>query len=222
MARSAVLFDIDGTLVDSNYQHVEAWARAFSATGLPVATWRIHRHIGMDGDELISTLTSDPNDAVRQRLSELHSAYYKESTSLLAVLPGARELLHRVAEAGLQVVLATSAPEDELQLLREVLDCEDVISAVTSSADVDMAKPDPSIVQVALDRAGVEPARAVFVGDAVWDAKAARSAGVICIGLRSGGIADSELENAGATAIYDDASELLACFDSSPITFLPR
>lgn len=215
-----MLFDIDGTLVDSNYVHVAAWTRAFHTEGLAVPTWRIHRSVGMDGDTLVETLSRGADDAVQQRLSELHSMYYQENAALLSPLPGARKLLERVTQAGLQVVLATSAPEDELRILRKVLDCEDLISAVTSSEDVDMAKPDPGIIQVALERAGVTAQRAVFVGDAVWDAKAAGRAGVTCIGLRSGGISDSELESAGAAAIYDDAATLFDHFDTSPIATL--
>ena len=133
----AVLFDIDGTLVDSNYLHVHAWIRAFAALKIPVEAWRIHRCIGMDGTTLMRTLAGDVEQEVLDSLKDRHSEFYQESTSLLTPLPGARDLLHRVAEQGLQVVLATSAPEDELSTLREVLDCDDVVAAFTSSEDVD-------------------------------------------------------------------------------------
>jgi phosphoglycolate phosphatase-like HAD superfamily hydrolase len=106
------------------------------------------------------------------------------------------------------VVLATSAPEDELTTLRKVLDCDDIVSAITSSGDVETAKPDPDIVRVALDRAGVGPDRAVFVGDSVWDVAAAARAGVECVCLRSGGISQAELEYAGATAVFSDPRDL--------------
>jgi HAD superfamily hydrolase (TIGR01509 family) len=216
----AVLFDVDGTLVDSNYLHVHAWYRAFSEAGLAVEAWRLHRGIGMDGATLVRTLSGDAPDEVQDRLKELHDRHYRETAHLLTPLPGARQLLRRVADLGLQVVLATSAPEAELAMLREVLDSEDVISEVTSSQDVDTAKPEPGIVQVALDRAGVNADAAVFVGDAVWDAEAAKRAKVPSIGVRSGGVAQSELENAGAEAVFDNPKDLLDHLDATRISTL--
>ncbi|OBI62182.1 HAD family hydrolase [Mycobacterium sp. E796] len=213
----AVLFDVDGTLVDSNYLHVYAWQRAFDAEGMPVAAWQIHRCIGMDGGTLVRTLSNDAPDDVQDRLSDGHSRYYREVTPLLAPLPGARELLQRVAALGLQVVLASSAPEDELKTLLKTLDCDEVIAAKTSSRDVDTAKPDPGIVQVALDRAGVDADHAVFVGDAVWDAHAAAAAGLPCIGLLSGGISRAELEAVGASPIFTDPQDLLEHLDATRI-----
>jgi HAD superfamily hydrolase (TIGR01509 family) len=213
----AVLFDVDGTLVDSNYLHVYAWQRAFDTEGLPVAAWQIHRCIGMDGDTLVRTLSNNAPEHVQDRLSDGHSRHYREVSPLLAPLPGARELLRRVAALGLQVVLATSAPDDELEVLLKVLDCDDVITEKTSSRDVDTAKPDPGIVQVALDRAGVDAEHAVFVGDAVWDAHAAAAAGLPCIGLLSGGISRAELESAGATPIFTDPRDLLEHLEATRI-----
>lgn len=218
--KPAVLFDVDGSLVDSNYLHVYAWQRAFDDEGLPVAAWQIHRCIGMDGSTLVRTLSNDAPDEVQERLSDGHSRHYRECTPLLAPLPGAQALLRRVADLGLQVVLATSAPGDELEILRKVLDCEDVISETTSSRDVDTAKPEPGIVQVALDRAGVDADHAVFVGDAVWDAHAAAGAGLGCIGLLSGGIAREELQAAGASPIFADPQDLLDHLDSTRIAEL--
>lgn len=215
--KPAVLFDVDGSLVDSNYLHVFAWQRAFDAEGLPVAAWQIHRCIGMDGSTLVRTLSNEAPDEVQERLSDGHSRYYREITPLLAPLPGARALLRRVADLGLQVVLATSAPDDELEILLKVLDCDDVISATTSSRDVGTAKPEPGIVQVALDRAEVDADHAVFVGDAVWDAHAAAGAGLSCIGLLSGGIAREELQAAGASPVFADAQDLLEHLDSTRI-----
>ncbi len=216
----AVLFDVDGTLVDSNYVHVHAWVRAFEVEDQPVAAWRVHRSIGMDGDTLIRSLARGADEAVQGRLKDHHSQFYRESAAQLTVLPGARDLLHRVSDLGMHVVLATSAPEDELMLLRRVLDCDDVISMVTSSRDVEMAKPDPGIVNVALERAGVSASCAVFVGDSTWDALAARRAGVVTIGLRSGGVGTCELDCAGASVIYDDPRDLLEHLDESPIAAL--
>jgi HAD superfamily hydrolase (TIGR01509 family) len=218
----AVLFDIDGTLVDSNYLHVSAWLRAFDAEGLPADGWRIHRCIGMDGTTLVRTLAEDASQDTLDRLKDRHSEFYKETTALLQPLPGARDLLRWVAEHGVQVVLATSAPEDELATLRELLDCEAVISAVTSSEDVDTAKPKPDIVNVALERAGVNAEDAVFVGDAVWDCEAAKRAGVPSIGVQSGGVSPAELRDAGAAEVFEDAGDLLAHVDSTLIGELTR
>lgn len=216
----AVLFDVDGTLVDSNYLHVYAWQRAFDAEGVPVSAWRVHRCIGMDGSRLLSTLTDDAPDDVQERLSKAHSRFYEELTPLLAPLPGARALLRRVSELGLQVVLASSAPEDELEALLKALDCDDVINETTSSRDVDTAKPEPGIVEVALDRAGIGAEHAVFVGDAVWDAKAAAGADLPCIGLLSGGIAEAELREAGASPVFADPQALLDRLSSTRIAAL--
>lgn len=218
--RPAVLFDVDGTLVDSNYLHVYAWQRAFDAEGMVVASWQIHRCIGMDGSRLVRKLSDYAPEDVQERLSDKHSEYYREITPLLQPLPGARDLVRRVAELGLQVVLASSAPEDELEILRKVLDCDDVISETTSSRDVDTAKPEPGIVRVALDRAGVDADHAVFVGDAVWDAHAAAGAGLPCIGLTSGGISRAELREAGADPVFADPRDLLEHLESTRIAAL--
>ena len=215
-----MLFDVDGTLVDSNYLHVYAWQQAFMTEGIIVEAWRIHRCIGMDGAALAKTLSGDADEDVRNRLKDRHSRYYQETTSMLTVLPGARELLHRIADLGPQVVLATSAPEDELAMLREVLDCDDIVSEVTSSRDVETAKPKPDIVQVALDRAGVTADRAVFIGDAVWDAEAARRAGVTFIGVLSGGVSRGELHTAGAVEVFENTAQLLDHLDETPIATL--
>jgi phosphoglycolate phosphatase-like HAD superfamily hydrolase len=147
-----VLFDVDGTLVDSNYLHVYAWQRAFAEQGLSVDAWRIHRSIGMDGSALVRELSDGAAGDIQQRLNELHGQHYRDAAPLLRPLPGAQLLLRRVAELGLQVVLATSAPEDELAMLRDVLDRDDVVSEVTTSRDVDIAKPQPDIIQVALGK----------------------------------------------------------------------
>jgi HAD superfamily hydrolase (TIGR01509 family) len=220
MSNPAVLFDVDGTLVDSNYLHVHAWQRAFDAEAVSVSAWHIHRCIGMDGSTLVRILSDDAPAEVQDRLTDAHSRYYRELTPLLAPLPGARELLRRVAGLGLQVVLASSAPGDELEILRKVLDCDDVIATTTSSRDVDTAKPEPGIVQVALGRARVDAEHAIFVGDAVWDAHAARGAGVPCIGVLSGGISREELQAAGASPVFADAQELLDQLSSTRIAEL--
>lgn len=212
-----MLFDIDGTLVDSNYLHVHAWYRAFSDVAIGVEAWRIHRSIGMDGSTLLTSLAGDAHEDTRSRAKDLHSRYFKDTAPLLRPLPGARELLQRVDQLGLQVVLATSAPEDELEILRRVLASDAVVSAVTSSEDVDTAKPKPDIIQVALDRAGVDADHAVFVGDTVWDVEACERAGVPTIAVLSGGVSRGELETAGAQAVFEDPADLREHLDSTAI-----
>jgi HAD superfamily hydrolase (TIGR01509 family) len=215
---TAILFDIDGTLVDSNYLHVESWAHAFSDVGAPdVPSWRIHRAIGQDSAKLLESLLGDRVEELGDRAKDLHSRYYKELADRLRPLDGAQNLLRELHARGRTIVLATSAPEDELEILTGVLDVDDAIHATTNSDDVETAKPDPSIVEVALDRAGVSAGDAMFVGDSVWDCIAAARAGVHTIGLLSGGFSSAELLSAGAIAVYDDPAALLRELSLSPL-----
>lgn len=216
-AAPAVLFDIDGTLVDSNYLHVHAWQQAFSELGSDVESWRIHRAIGMDGSTLVSTVCPNISDDEADRAKDLHSRFYRPLTELLRPLPGARRLLDAVAALDLQVVLATSAPEDELEILRRILQRDDIVSAMTSSDDVGTAKPQPDIVNVALERAAVSPRNAVFVGDTVWDIRAAGRADVQTIALLSGGVSRQELEDEGAIVVFDNPEDLADNVDSTAI-----
>lgn len=216
----AVLFDIDGTLVDSNYVHVDTWSRAFADAGVVVPSWRIHRCIGMDGDQLLETLVGSADSARALEAKDLHSDYYAAASDRLQLLPGARDLLRHLDDVGLTVVLATSAPETELATLRDLLDVEEILSAVTSSEDAEDAKPDPEIVATAVKRAKVGPNNAVMVGDSVWDMKASRRAGVVCLGVRCGGVPDAELRAAGADNVYDDPADLLTELPGSAIARL--
>lgn len=210
-----VLFDIDGTLVDSNYLHVDAWSRAFAEAGHPVDTWRIHREIGMDSTKLLDDLLGDEADTIGPIAKEAHGRLYAAMGDRLRPFDGARDLLHALAGRGHTVVLATSAPQEELDALLEVLDMGETLDVVTSAEDADTAKPAPDILQVALERAGARPERAVMIGDAVWDVQAAGRAGVRCVGVLSGGTGRGELERAGAVAVYEGVSEILAGLDDS-------
>ena len=212
-----VLLDVDGTLVDSNYLHVDAWVRAFADVGITVDSWRVHGAIGMGSTQLVDALAGDDADRVREAVTDAHASYYGEDASRLRAFDGARELVRELAARGARPVLATSASPDELERLRSVLDLEQELHAVTSAEDVEAAKPEPDLVQVALEAAGAEPDDAVFVGDSVWDVKAAKRAGVPCVAVRSGGVGAGELRGAGAVAVYDDVAALLAGLDSSPL-----
>jgi HAD superfamily hydrolase (TIGR01509 family) len=218
----AVLFDIDGTLVDSNYLHVHAWARAFDDVGVEVESWRIHRSIGMDGARLLDSLAGDAGDDVQKQAKELHLRYLREAAPLLRRLPGTRELLERIRSLGLQIVLASSSSEEELALSLPVLDCDDLVAATTSSKDVEVAKPEPTIIEVAIDRAGVAAEQTVYVGDAVWDIIACGRAGVPAIGLLSGGVSAVELEKAGAAAVFENPQDLCDHIDDTAIAAMSR
>jgi HAD superfamily hydrolase (TIGR01509 family) len=211
----AALFDIDGTLIDSNYLHVEAWSRAFLEAGHPVDTWRIHRAIGMDSAKLLHELLGDAADTVGPAAKDAHARHYAGMSDRLRVFDGARELLGELARRGRTIVLATSAPQEELDMLLDVLGMGDTLDVVTSAEDADSAKPDPDIIQAALERAHVAPGEAVMIGDAVWDVEAAARSGVRCIAVLSGGTGAGELRAAGAVAVYDDVAALHAALDDS-------
>ena len=211
--RIAALFDIDGTLVDSNYLHVAAWQHAFQTLGEDVEAWRVHRAIGQDSSLLISSLVGDREESWVERATELHGKNYTALAPRLRAFDETRQLLRTLSDRGAVVVLATSASPEELDILLRVIDADDAIDATTNAEDVDAAKPKPDIVEVALERAGVDASRAVFIGDSVWDMKAAERAGVSPFGVLSGGIAESLLTQAGARIVFENAADLLARID---------
>ena len=220
--RRALLLDVDGTLVDSTYAHVWTWHRALAEAGAPVPFVEVHRRIGMDGSTLVAELLEiagvddDERGSIAGRAKDLHGEYYAEQASSLRVLPGARDLVRRASEQGWTTVLTTSAAPSEFDQARALLDVDEYVDAVTTGDDVDRAKPDPSIVGIALDRAGVDAADAVMVGDATWDAIAATKLGVRSVAVRTGGIGDDELRAAGFTDIVDDAAGVLELLDRLP------
>jgi len=209
----AVLFDVDGTLADTNYLHTVAWWEAFAQAGHDVPMAPIHRAIGMgSGRMLDSLLPGDRDTDADEAIKTSHSALYSVYWSRLRPLPGARRLLRACHDQGLRVVLASSADPDELEVLRAALDADQAIDAATSAGDVEASKPAPDLVQVALDHAEASPEESVFIGDAVWDVRAAQKAGVPCIGLLSGGSSRDELTEAGAAAVFDGPADLLEEF----------
>ena len=208
-APQAVLFDIDGTLVDSNYLHVDAWQRAFQTLGVDVEAWRIHRSIGQDAGELLTSLVGEKDAAWITRAKDLHAENYKALAPRLRLLPEARQLLESLNDEGIIVVLATSAPQDELEILLDLINADEAIHDTTSSDDVDVAKPNPDIVRVALHRAGVEAHEAVFVGDSEWDIEAASRAGVRSFGVLTGGTAGCLLMQAGAERVFAGPADFL-------------
>jgi len=204
----AILLDIDGTLVDSNFLHVDAWQQGFQQAGLTVPAWRIQRAIGADSSELLDQLIGSETEAVKNEAKARNAAVFTTLMPRLAPFDGAREFIRALTEQGNRVVLATSAPPEELTALLEVLDVEEHLHAVTSADDVTTAKPEPDIVHVALEKGGVDATQAVMIGDSVWDVIAAAKAGVSCIALLSGGTGRAELIEAGAIAVFDDIADL--------------
>ncbi|MDQ6615551.1 MAG: HAD family hydrolase [Actinomycetota bacterium] len=214
----AVLFDVDGTLVDTNYLHVVAWLGAFQAAGHQVDAAAIHRALGMGSSELIEHLVGpELAERVGDQVKSEHTSRYHDTRPLMRRFEGSADLLRAVAKRSV-VVLATSASPEDLSAMLEVLDADDAISSITGAEDVDAAKPEPDLIQTALQRANVPASRAVFVGDSVWDVEAAGRADVPCVGVLSGGVSRAELSDAGAIAVYRDVAELLERLDESPLT----
>jgi HAD superfamily hydrolase (TIGR01509 family) len=217
-ARIAVL-DVDGTLVDTNYQHALAWYRAFRSLGETFPIWRIHRLIGMGGDQLVAALGGD---GVEERIGdEARERWVKEADPLMAevaLLPGARELIVALKERGHRVVLASSGKPHHVERALDLLEARELADAWTTSEDVEATKPAPDLLQVALKKLG-EPvdAPSVVVGDSVFDVEAAKNAGMPAVVVRSGGFGDDELRDAGAIAIYDTPADLMAALDETDL-----
>ncbi|MCE3267634.1 MAG: HAD-superfamily hydrolase, subfamily variant 3 [Solirubrobacterales bacterium] len=203
----AVIFDIDGTLVDTNYQHALAWFRAFRQHDVIVPVWVIHRAIGMGGDQLVSAVAGEEVEAQKgDAIREAEKPLYMSMVDEVQAFEGATEVLRELGDRGHKLVLASSAKQDEVDRYVELLGADDLVADWTSSADVDATKPQPDIVEAALDKAGTR--EAVMVGDAVWDVEAARRAAVPTIGVLSGGFARSELLDAGAAEVFDSIGGL--------------
>ncbi|MER5307525.1 HAD family hydrolase [Streptomyces sp. NPDC002773] len=216
------LFDVDGTLVDSNALHVVAWWEALRQGGHHVPTHAVHRAIGLPGEDLLAHLLGPGRDRSQDgRLSGAHDALYGTYFERLVAFDGAADLLRTLAGSGWKVVLVTSAKDRELDALRRALDADDAITATATSDDVEEGKPAPDPVEHALSLVGGSADGAVFVGDSVWDMKAARRAGVVCVGLLCGGLPREDLAEAGAAAVYDDAADLLSHLGTGPLATGP-
>lgn len=204
-----VIFDVDGTLMDTNYLHVEAWARAFSAVKHPVPRATIHPQIGKGSDLMLGALLS--NKALHGQADELHSQFFAEMKHHGYPLPGAKEIIAALSSQPIAIWLATSAKAEELEHHVQSLEAKDKLAGLVSSADVDNAKPAPDIFQLTLERAGCSPQESIVVGDTIWDIQSAQGCGLQTIAVSTGGaFSREELYAAGAVAVYKDCAELLA------------
>lgn len=204
---AGVLFDVDGTLVDTTFINAACWVEALRQHGRAVPTVDVRYAIGMSGDRLLDRVAPDLEDP--DAVAAAHLTLYREWWGRLQPLPGAADLLRECRKRGLDVVLASSASDDELAALTAALDADDAITTATSSSDVGTGKPAPDILQVALDKSGLDAADAVFIGDAVWDGQAAGRAGVRFVALTCGGTTEPELRAAGAVRVFANPAEVL-------------
>ena len=208
----AVVLDVDGTLLDSVYQHTFAWSRAFRLAGRPVDTWRIHRHIGMGGDRLVAAVAGEEvEESSGDRIRETWEHEYDQIIDDSTLLTGARELLSGLRDRGLRIALASSSKPKHAEHAFDLLDADRYVDLTTTSEDADESKPDAELVDVALERLGTRDA--CMVGDAVWDVVAASRANLPTIGLCCGGYGRQELLDAGAVEVYLGPDDLLAHLD---------
>ena len=217
MAAEAALLDVDGTLIDSNYQHTLAWYRAFRQHGIVLPVWRIHRAIGMGGDQLVPALVGDETDRHKgDTIRDTRDSIYKdELMGEVEPLDGAHDLIADLKERGLRVVLASSSPEDELDHYLQLLDASDLVDAWTTKDDVERTKPAPDLVLAALEKSGAQDA--VMIGDTRWDIEAAAKVNVETICVITGGWSKDELLEAGAVAVFESVEELRRRLDEPPL-----
>ncbi|HUQ62389.1 MAG TPA: HAD family hydrolase [Acidimicrobiales bacterium] len=215
-SRPAVLFDVDGTLVDTNWFHTVSWWRALRDVGEEVSMSRIHPLIGMGSDQMVKRLIGhDSEDA-----SEAHSKRYEPFKDEITAFPRAADLVKEVANRGAVVVLATSSNEEDVERLQEAVGAGDAVDHVVSKGDVEKSKPAPDIFATALEQMDLDPKRTMVVGDTVWDVRAAKKVGLKTVGVLTGGATREQLEDEGAIAVYEDVAELLDQFDDSPLAKL--
>ena len=210
------ILDVDGTLVETNYHHAIAWYRAFTQHGVELPVWRIHRAIGMGGDQMVKALAGDEAEQDHgEDIRTAEKALYMAMIHEVRPLPGARRLLETLKERGHTVVLASSAKAEEIDHYLDLLDAREIADDWTSSADVDKTKPDPDLVNTALEKAG--GGDAVMIGDSVWDVEAAKRAGIPTIAVRTGGFGHDELVEAGAACVFDSIDDLLDSLTDTPL-----
>jgi HAD superfamily hydrolase (TIGR01509 family) len=215
---TVAVLDIDGTLVDTNYHHAIAWYRAFRQHEIILPIWRIHRHIGMGGDQLVGALTDDRTEAEQgDDIRAAEKTLYFELIDEVRPMAGSRELIEQLKRRDHTVVLASSAKADEVDHYLDLLDARGLADGWTTSADVESTKPAPDLVGAALERARGSADDAVMVGDTTWDVEAAGRAGVKTIAVRTGGFAVAELEEAGAVAVFESVTELCEKLDRTPL-----
>jgi HAD superfamily hydrolase (TIGR01509 family) len=214
------IVDLDGTLVDTNYQHTLAWYRAFRRFGIVVPLWRIHRHIGMGGDQIVMALCGESPE--RERGDQIRAAekdLYAELIGEVEPLSGSRDLLVELRDRGHAVVLASSAKAEEVEHYLNLLDARELVEGWTTSADVERTKPHPDLVAAGIEKAGAQAA--VMIGDSTWDIEAARRAGIETIAVLTGGYSAAELREAGAVAVFDSLEALRAQLDETPLARRP-
>ena len=213
---TAAILDVDGTLVDTNYHHALAWYRAFRQHGIVLPIWRIHRHIGMGGDQLVSALTSDEMEEQKgEDIRAAEKTLYFELIEEVQPLTGARELIEDLRRAGRKVVLASSAKPEEVDHYLELLDARGIVDDWTTSGDVESTKPEPDLVHAAVEKAG--EGDAVMVGDSTWDCLAAKRAGLETVAVLTGGFSEQELLDAGAACVYESIEELRGRLSETPL-----
>jgi HAD superfamily hydrolase (TIGR01509 family) len=214
---TAVL-DIDGTLVDTNYQHALAWYRAFRQHGFILPLWRIHRHVGMGGDQLVAALAGEGFDRTQgDAVRAAEKVLYMELIHEVEPLEGARKLIEDLKGNGHTVVLASSAKTEELEHYLTLLDARSLADDWTDSSDVAATKPQPDLVLAALEKADAKAEDAVMIGDSVWDCRAAKGAGVRSVGVLTGGFSEQELTEAGASRVCASVDELRRTLDETPL-----
>jgi HAD superfamily hydrolase (TIGR01509 family) len=218
---TSVVLDVDGTLVDTNYQHAIAWHRAFCDRGYVVQLWQIHRHIGMGGDQIVADLIGEQGEEEDgEAIREAEGRAYGELIGEVQAMHGASELLHELRKDGLKVILASSAKAEEVEHYLDLLGARDLVDGWTTAADVTRTKPHPDLVDAALEKAGSDGGAAVMVGDSTWDVKAAEAAGIPTLAVLTGGFSEAELREAGAAEVVESIGELRK--DRATLTTLAR
>jgi phosphoglycolate phosphatase-like HAD superfamily hydrolase len=216
VARPIAVLDVDGTLVDTNYHHAIAWYRAFREHGLTLPVWRIHRHIGMGGDQLVAALAGQRvEDRQGDSIRAAETALYADLIGEVEPFADARHLMELLAERGHRLVLASSGKRDEVDHYLDLLDARDLLEAWTTSADVERTKPEPDLVVTAVSKVG--GGEAVLVGDSTFDCEAAARAGVPTVAIRTGGFSEQELREAGAVSVHESLTELCERLDETPL-----